>query len=247
MSFAPSLPSSYVKSGIKNDPGQPHWLFLIMAVVISMAVAAKAHSEGFLVAQKKGDTVGRKAAQKYFKKDAKPEGAEEGGESSESKENVNTDHFMAIHIGTFFNDESFSWGNTRNVDGAGDFGFGVTYRMGEWAKSMDLLFRGEWLSYELPEGKPSKLSFLSMVQFPEASSGFPLYFGLGAGLGIFTKQISGESDVSLDYQVVGGARWFILYNSVGFVSEVGLKNHFHLFSSGQFNSLFFSVGSVFTF
>ena len=38
MSFAPSLPSSYVKSGIKNDPGQPHWLFLIMAALTHNAV-----------------------------------------------------------------------------------------------------------------------------------------------------------------------------------------------------------------
>lgn len=232
---------------LKFWPAQPHWLFILMALVISIAVASKAKADVKppVLMQEEGEVVGRKAAEKYFKKGTEPENSDSGRSRSENPGSAT--HFMAIHIGTFFNDESFSWGGTRNVEGPGDFGFGVSYRMGEWANSMDLLFRAEWLSFELPEGDASKLSFSSMVQFPEVSSGFPLYFGLGLGLGVFTKQISDESDISLDYQLVAGGRWFNLYRSVGLVTEVGLKNHLLIFSSGQFNSLFFSVGTVFTF
>lgn len=83
--------------------------------------------------------------------------------------------------------------------------------------------------------------------FPDASSKFPLYFGVGAGLGVFVKQLSGESAMSLDYQVLAGARFFDLFNNAGFFLEAGLKNHMHMLSDGQFNGTFVAAGSVFTF
>lgn len=218
---------------IKNWPARPNWFFFLLAFAICIAVACKAN------AAEEKEVVGRKAAEKYFKEEANPVPADSAGGG--------TDHFMAVHIGTFFNDESFAWGNVRNLEDVGRINVGVTYRMGEWSRSMDLLFRGEWQSYEVDGGDASKLSFMPMLQFPEASSRFPLYFGLGVGLGVFTKQISGESDVSLDYQLIGGTRWFDLFGSAGIFAEFGLKNHFHIFSSGQLNSLSLALGAVFTF
>mgnify|MGYP003393150976 CR=1 FL=1 len=215
-------------------PSRPNWMFFLIAFAICVAVVCRAK------AADNEPVVGRKAAEKYFQEEKKV--------TDETLSNsLSTAHFMAIHLGTFLSEESFAWGQTRNVKDLGQHSFGVTYRIGEWRKSMDLLFRGEWQSFELPEGDASKLSFMPVLQFPEASSGFPLYFGFGLGFGVFTKQISDESDISLDYQLLGGARWFNLYRNAGFCAEFGLKNHYHVLSSGQLNSLFLSIGSVFTF
>jgi hypothetical protein len=208
-------------------------MFVFIAFAICLAMACKA------VSAESEPVVGRKAAEKYFKVQV--------DQRTPASNSANTDHFMAIAFSVFLNEESFAWGGTRNVEDIGVVSFGVTYRVGEWKNSMDLLFRGEWQSFELPERDAAKLSFMPMLQFPEASSGFPLYFGLGAGVGVFTKQVSGESDISLDYQLFGGARWFNLFKNAGVFSEFGLKNHYHVLSSGQMNSLFLSLGSVFTF
>ncbi|MCB0369349.1 MAG: hypothetical protein KDD45_07815, partial [Bdellovibrionales bacterium] len=95
--------------------------------------------------------------------------------------------------------------------------------------------------------KPLKMSILPVLIFPEASSKFPLYFGVGAGLGVFFKQVQDESNVSFDYQLFMGARFFNVYGSTGFFIETGLKNHLHITSDGQFNGSYLAAGAVFTF
>ena len=57
----------------------------------------------------------------------------------------------------------------------------------------------------------------------------------------------GESSLSLDYQLIAGARIFDVFENTGFLIETGMKNHVHLLSDGQFNGVFLTVGSVFTF
>jgi hypothetical protein len=86
-----------------------------------------------------------------------------------------------------------------------------------------------------------------MIFFPDANSRFPLYFGGGAGLGVFFKQLENESALSFDYQLVAGARFFDLIDNFGLMIETGMKNHILLFSDGQFNGVFLTVGGVFNF
>src|SRR5687767_10338121 len=88
----------------------------------------------------------------------------------------NRAHFLGLHIGGFVDTESFKWGALDKTEDTGKLTIGVTYRMGEWSDTMDLLIRVDFNSYELPEGKPTKMSFMPMLVFPEASSKFPLYF-----------------------------------------------------------------------
>jgi hypothetical protein len=234
---------------MKLLPAQPHWFFILLAFGISVAVACKAHSSqltlaehGIVVAQAKkspkNPEVGRKAAEKYFQDDEQKDTADI---------DYPADHFLAIHFGGYLDGDSYSWGASSKVEDSGGLTAGVTYRMGEWVRSMDLLFRVDFNSYDLPEGKPVKISILPIVQFPEASSRFPLYFGLGLGAGIYTKQVSDESDVSIDYQLLAGARYFNLFRTTGVFIETGIKNHFHVLSSGQFNGFFLAAGTVFTF
>lgn len=181
---------------------------------------------------------GRKAAQKYFqeRKSRGPAAASSGGGA----------HYLSLHLGKAFNEASNKWGN-NNVDDVGRLNIGVTYRVGEWANSMDLMFRADLFTYSLNEGNAVKLSMLPMLIFPDANSRFPLYFGAGAGLGIFLKQIRNESALSFDYQFVAGARFFDVWNSLGLMFELGMKNHFLLTSDGQYQSVFGAVGAVFSF
>lgn len=156
-------------------------------------------------------------------------------------------HFLGLHFGGFIDSEAYKWGERDHSEDNGKLTVGVTYRMGEWTQTMDLLLRADFTSYELIDGKPVKLSIMPMLVFPEASSKFPLYFGIGAGPGIYFKQISQESALAFDYQLIGGVRLFDVFENTGFSFEMGLKNHLHLLSDGQFNGVFAAAGVIFTF
>ena len=194
--------------------------------------------------------VGRKAAEKYMApKGAKVGRAASAGSSGPSSSNSSGPdaHYLAIYGGAYVSDNSYKWGNKDNQTGTGQSTVGVTYRVGEWRNSMDLGVRIDYSTYSLDTGRASKLSFLPVVTFPDASSKFPLYFGAGIGLGVFTSQIPNESALSLDYQLILGARFFDVIENTGFFIEAGLKNHLLLLSDGQFNGTFVALGPVFSF
>ncbi len=194
-------------------------------------------------------THGREAARDYFKKRdqqrsaAKPSGATAGRAPASG---ASSEHFMALHLGLFLNDDSYAWGKTHQTS-VGQFNLGVTYRVGEWSNSMDFLFRAEFQAYKLMEGRANKLSVVPLIVFPDSKSQFPIYFGAGIGPGVFFKQLKREASLSLDYQVIVGARFFELVDNMGFMIETGVKNHLLLTSDGQFNSIFVAIGWVFEF
>ncbi len=189
--------------------------------------------------------VGRRAAEKYMT----PHEAVATGTNSDPSSSRQTpaDHYLAVHIGGFVSDNAYNWGARDAQSNVGKLNLGVTYRVGEWAHSMDLAVRVDYANYSLEDGNAGKLSFLPMITFPDASSKFPLYLGAGVGLGVFTKQINRKSALALDYQLVLGARFFEVIGNTGFFIEAGLKNHLLLLSDGQFNGTFVAVGPVFTF
>ncbi len=181
---------------------------------------------------------GKEAAQRYFASDT----------LKESKGNISHGrHYMTLHLGSFLESDAYAWGSSQKETNTGKSNFGVTYLIGEWSGSMDLMFRMDFSSYELDHERPTKLSFMPIITFPEIASRFPIYFGAGAGLGVYFKQIKDKSSLSLDYQLLTGVRFLNLIDNVGFFIETGLKNHFHLLSEGQFNSVFFAFGTAFIF
>lgn len=189
--------------------------------------------------------VGRDAAAKYFQKDTQDDNTTyvDGGGSSGGSQ----DHYLAIHYGRYMASQSYDWGKNGQEDDVGKNNFGVTYRVGEWYNSMDMNIRIEYADYSVGDENPSKLSFLPVITFPDANSRFPLYFGAGAGLGIFMKQTNAKSMLTLDYQLIAGARFFNVFENTGFFLEAGLRNSLFLLSSGQLNGTFLAAGLVFTF
>lgn len=194
--------------------------------------------------------VGRRAAAKYMAP-KRPDGAEAEDTDTPARRGpaagTTSDHYLAIHLGSFVSDNAYKWGAPDNQSNVGSYNFGVTYRMGEWVNSMDLLFRFDVARMNLAEGGVTKFSILPLITFPDASSRFPLYFGAGIGLGVFGNQIAGESALTLDYQLLGGARFFNVWGETGLFVEGGIKNHLFLLSDGQFNGTFIATGLVFTF
>ena len=183
--------------------------------------------------------VGRKAALKYMGQTSEEESREPASVGKEA-------HYLAVHIGFFISDDSYKWGSDHESN-IGRLNLGVTYRLGEWANAADLAFRADFQTFNLNEGSATKLSLMPVVIFPDASSHFPLYFGAGAGPGFFLKQISGQSAISIDYELFLGARFFNVIESTGFFVEAGVKNHFHLLSNGQYDGSFVATGALFTF
>lgn len=191
-----------------------------------------------------GSVVGRKAAQKYMgPHDREAAVRDDAGSSPVGPQ----DHYLALHLGAYVSDNAYRWGSADSQANVGDATVGLTYRIGEWTHTMDAVFRVDYSAFGLDQGTAGKLSILPMITFPEATSRFPIYLGAGAGLGIFTKQINGKSALSIDYQVVLGARFFEVIGSTGFFIEGGIKNSFFLLTDGQFNGTFVAAGPVFTF
>lgn len=180
----------------------------------------------------KGTKVGRAAAQKYFIKEDSSSGV------------VNT-RLLSLHIGGYLRSKAYQWGDRASDESIGVQTTGVTYKIGEWPQTMDLNLRIDYMQFEVGRSRPIKVSFLSMMTFPDSATGFPLYFGAGIGPGIFLSQMLGESVLSLDYQLIFGVRWTDIWRNSGFFIESGIKDHLHVLSDGQFTSQFLTAGAVF--
>lgn len=188
-----------------------------------------------------GKATGKEKAKEYFQQRKKP-----AATTHQAPPAGPTPRYLAVHMGTFFQGQSYRWGES-DERGVGKFNGGVTYRLGEWVNAMDFSLRMEYTHYELNDGTAKKLSFGTLLSFPDSNSRFPLYFGGGAGAGLFIQQIRSKSPVALDWQLFAGVRFLDVFEKIGFMVEAGLKNHVFLLSDGQFNGVFINVGTVFAF
>lgn len=185
--------------------------------------------------------VGRKAASRYFEKDQESierGPAQSGGGGGNS--------LIMLSLGTYIGSKTYQWKGGDSRDNVGRATYGVTYLFDEW-HGLDMNFRADFSEYRLDSDYAKKLSFLPLITFPRAETRFPLYFGIGAGLGVYFQQVSEESNISLDYQLVAGGRFMDLFENFGFFFELGMKNHLHLLSDGQFNGTAMTAGGVFSF
>jgi hypothetical protein len=215
------------------------WLLVVLCVpAFAQSVEVDDSNEANPPVQAQPET-GKDKAKQYFqsRKGNKDAGTASGDPGA-------TPHFLALHIGTFFTDQSYKWGDGDQKN-TGKLNGGVTYRLGEWVNSMDVSIRIEYTNYSFDNGTAKQLSFGPLLTFPDANSHFPLYFGGGVGAGLFIEQLHDKTPISLDWQVVAGVRFLNVFDQIGFMVETGLKNH--ILFEGQFNGVFINVGSVFAF
>lgn len=65
------------------------------------------------------------------------------------------------------------------------------------------------------------------ITIPEVRTTFPLYIGLGAGIGFYPKHIVRKLPaMSLNSQFFIGLRVFDIYHNLGFSTEINLRIHF---------------------
>lgn len=187
--------------------------------------------------------VGRKAAAKYFGKEVEPsrEVANDGAHEFAGGSNV-----LMIHVGGYSSSICYRCKGSDSKSGSGKASYGVTY-LYDQNGGLDMNLRFDFNEYKLDDERATKLSLMPLWTFPKAETKFPLYFGFGAGLGIFFTQIESESNLSLDYQLVGGARFMDVIENFGGFIEFGLKNHLYLLSDGQFNGTALTAGAIFSF
>jgi hypothetical protein len=185
--------------------------------------------------------VGRKAAARYLTREPQLQPSTESSDSRGS-----SDRLLMLHVGGYSSSTSYQWKDSDKRSGVGKATYGITYLFDQW-HGLDVNIRFDFNEYKIDDERATKLSILPLWTFPMAESKFPLYFGFGVGGGIYFTQLSDESNLSLDYQLVGGARFTDLIENCGAFVEFGLKNHLHLLSDGQFNGTAVSAGAVFTF
>lgn len=197
---------------------------------------------GFVTkAQAQQPKVGRKAASAYFAKDA------DASQETHSRSSAGGENVLMLHLGKYVGSQAYQWKDSGKQDNVGRASYGVSYLFDEWG-GLDTFIRVDFNEYDVNGTKASKLSLLPLWTFPRAESRFPLYFGIGAGLGVFFTQVEGESNLALDYQLVAGARFMDLADTNGgFFIEYGMKNHLHILSDGQLNGTVVTGGAIFTF
>lgn len=213
-----------------------------MKSLISTAIIAVL-TVGPLAQAEKQPVVGRKAAAKWLAKNDSTEPTREPVE--EVKQAKIGEDLLMLSLGSFINSKSYNWGG-GDYDSIGRLSYGVTYVFGEWSK-FDVSFRMDFNDYSVNDQRANKLSLIPILTFPQANRKFPLYFGLGLGLGVYFVQLPRESNVSMDYQLLMGARFQDVYENLGFFMELAIKNHLNLTSSGQFNGSALTAGVVFSF
>ena len=188
--------------------------------------------------------VGRTAAAKYFQKNTDAPAVER---TMASEVLSADDRFLGLGVSSYTKSEAHQWGTSNREDSIGKLGIDLTYRLSSYNNLLDYSLKVSYNEYEPALQKASKLSFLYAVTLPDAGSRFPLYFGAAAGAGVFFSQLSGESPVTLDYQLFLGLRLFDLFDKMGLYVEGGLKNHVQLTSDGQLNGTYVGAGAIFTF
>lgn len=184
--------------------------------------------------------VGRGAAAKYFSKES------DSGKPYEPPSSSGGDSFMSLMVGPYISSAAYAWKGSDKRTSVAKTDYSVTYLFDHWG-SIDTNIRIGFTEYKIDDEKLMKLSLLPLWTFPMADTRFPLYFGFGAGLGVFFKQIEDESNISLDYQLVAGFRLPDLIENFGFITEFGLKNHLHILSDGQLNATSITLGGIFSF
>jgi hypothetical protein len=223
-------------------------LIFLMAVLVAFNAQATKK-----IAQNSPPVVGKKAADKYFGRtsagavdvtDMDKDPSER--RANESRSSGGGDEMMMLALGTFVNSAAYNWKGSDKREDVGRISYGVTYLFDSWSR-IDTNLRMDFNEYKVGDDRALKLSIMPLWTFPQVDSRFPIYFGFGVGLGIFLVQLPDESNLSLDYQLVGGARFLDLFENFGFFGELALKNHLHLLSDGQFNGTAVTAGAVFTF
>lgn len=146
---------------------------------------------------------------------------------------------VGLSVGGLFNSKSYGWMD-ESFKG---WSVEATYQSpmaGYFARGFHL----EYQKYITDRADLGKVSFLMSFTFPRRVD-FPVFLGVAAGPGYFTKQIKNESEFTIDYKGYVGLRF--TQQNAQYYLQSGIKNHVHMLSDGQFISWYLSSGVAYKF
>ena len=150
-------------------------------------------------------------------------------------------HFT-IHSGLSFYRES----TIKSFNPFSTFTLGFNQKIKEVSNVGDLNLQISIFSSQLATRRSTLLEITPQFSVPEIRAGFPLYVGVGAGVGFYPRHIVKKiPTLSVNSQFFIGLRFLDIYHNVGFSTELNLRVHspfnelkVYLETLGQFGLIF---------
>ena len=112
----------------------------------------------------------------------------------------------------------------------------------------DISLKTEIQSFLLKTGRATQINVNPVFSLPDTENGFPIYVGLGAGIGFYPYYIlMGEPSLSLNGQFFTGLRLVNLYENLGLSAELVLNMHVPFKESQLYMETIASLGLLFSF
>lgn len=119
----------------------------------------------------------------------------------------------------------------KEVMGIGDFGL-----------------KAEIQSLRLKTGRATQINVTPVFSLPDEASGFPVYVGLGGGIGFYPYFIlDSKPSLSVNFQLFTGIRLADLYENLGINGELTLHAHIPFREERLYMETIVSLGLVFSF
>ena len=120
-------------------------------------------------------------------------------------------------------------GGEKALSSFSSFSFGFNQQIKELSRFGDIGLQAEvFFSRRSKGGKRDViLEFTPRISIPEVRTSFPVYIGLGWGLGFYPFYILEEEPFfSMSWQFFSGLRFLEIYHNIGLTAELNLRLHF---------------------
>ncbi len=150
---------------------------------------------------------------------------------------------------TFYSGISFyREGTSKTFKPFSSFIVGFNQKVTDISYLGDLNLQWSVFSTRLERHRVFFLEVTPRISFPEVQAAFPLYIGLGAGVGFYPRYLVRKvASVSLNGQVFMGFRLLELYHNLGFSSEINLKMYHPFSETSNYLDVLCQMGLIFSF
>ena len=112
----------------------------------------------------------------------------------------------------------------------------------------DFSLKTEIQSLKLKTGRATQINVTPVFSLPGAGSGFPVYVGLGGGIGFYPYFIlDSKPSLSVNLQLFTGLRLLNLYENLGVNGELALHAHIPFREERLYMETITSLGLIFSF
>lgn len=119
-------------------------------------------------------------------------------------------------------------GDEKALSSFSSFSFGFNQQIKELSHFGDIGLQAEVFFSREGKGKQDViLEFTPRISIPEVQTAFPVYIGVGWGLGFYPFYILKKKPFfSMSWQFFSGLRFLEIYHNIGLTAELNLRLHF---------------------